>query len=104
MNPPAPRGTTVPKTTVPTARGSAPPELSAEPLVAVLHASAPPESGAEASDQGLLGVAVLHRQCALDAGEVLGDEATQRRRGVGVRFEPCARRVAQSHVREGRRV
>ena len=50
------------------------------------------------------GVALLHGERALDAGEVLVDEAAQRGRGVGVRCEPRARRVAQLEVGQRRGV
>src|SRR5688500_8690372 len=51
----------------------------------------------------LLCVALLRRECAVDARETLDDEATQRR-NVGVRLEPGAARVGEGPVRQRRRV
>ena len=57
---------------------------------------APPGRAASVVVRATRASLLLHREGALDAGEVLVDEAAQRRGGVRVRGQPRARRVAQA--------
>ena len=65
----------------------------------------PPPRGERASEGWcLLRVALLHGEGALDTGEVLADETTERGSGVGVLRQPRARPVTKGRGLQARRV